>query len=263
MKKSAKPQIFKRARPDLSGESMRGFKRHRNFLALLILGAVVLGMTGYARWIEPSWIEVSRYSLGGSPTMLRVAQLSDLHIRKLGSRELKILEILRHERPDAILITGDSIAENANYSALGEFLSHLQAPLGIWLIRGNWEHWRPSEEETEIYRNAKVNFLDNSSAQLTEGVWLIGVDDEMAGQPDLKLALKDVPRDSFKIGLFHSPAFFDQTKTHFNLALSGHTHGGQIRLPFLPPFWLPEGSGRFVSGWYMNGDSRIYVSGFL
>ena len=178
----------------------------------------------------------------------------------MGYRESKVLKIIQSEQPDAILITGDSIAENANYEALQVFLKNLHAPLGVWLVRGNWEHWRPNENETDAYRLANVKLLDNSAQQLIAGVWLVGVDDGMAGNPDLKKALKNIPKQAFKIGLFHSPAFFDQTDEHFNIALSGHTHGGQVRLPLLPPFWLPEGSGRFIAGWYSRGNSKMYVS---
>ncbi len=153
------------------------------------------------------------------------------------------MAILEREKPDAILISGDSVDANANYRAVGDFLRKMQAPLGIWLVKGNWEHWRPIEKEKELYFEAGVRFLDNSAEKLAENVWVVGVDDESAGSPDLKEAFKGVPKDAFTIGLFHSPAFFDHSSRYFSLALAGHTHGGQVRLPFLPPFWQPEGSG--------------------
>ena len=95
--------------------------------------------------------------------------------------------------------------------------------------------------------------------KLTEKVWIVGLDDEFAGNPDLAATI-DVPNSAFKIGLFHSPSFFEKAFKHFELALAGHTHGGQIRIPFLPPVWLPEGSGNFVAGWYKRGRSQMYVS---
>lgn len=62
------------------------------------------------------------------------------------------------------------------------------------------------------------------------------------------------------IGLFHSPASFDSVAGSWPLALAGHTHGGQIRLPFVKPLWLPEGSGSYVAGWYEGKGSKLYVS---
>jgi len=215
----------------------------------------------YAHWVEPVWVEVSRHFIKADlKNPLRIAHVSDLHIRSTGYREAKILSILEQERPDVVLISGDSVDENANYQAVGDFLGKIRATLGVWLVKGNWEHWRPSEEEIEIYRTAGVRLLNNVAEKLAENVWVVGVDDESSGTPDLEKALKNVPKNAFTIGLFHSPAFFDQSSRHFTLALAGHTHGGQVRLPFLPPLWLPEGSGRFVAGWYGRDNAKMYVS---
>jgi uncharacterized protein len=220
-----------------------------------------LGLFSYAHWVEPRWIEVSYHRFREEKKKsIRIAHVSDLHIRSIGGREANLLAILEREKPDAILISGDSVDENANYRAVGDFLREMRAPLGIWLVKGNWEHWRPNEKEKELYFAAGVRFLDNSAEKLAEDVWVVGVDDESAGSPDLKKAFKGVPKDALTIGLFHSPAFFDHSSQYFNLALAGHTHGGQVRLPFLPPFWQPEGSGGYVAGWYKVGDSKMYVS---
>lgn len=229
----------------------------------LISIALLFGIFAYAHWIEPQWIEVTHHSVTGDVGLnrpIKIAHLSDLHIRSMGHRESKILSIIERERPDAILITGDSIAENSNYEAVSEFLIGLHAPLGVWMVKGNWEHWRPTYQEERFYKSARVRFLLNSSESLAGRVWLIGVDDEYAGTPEMTRAIQGVPRDAFKIGLFHSPAFFEQASESFNLVLAGHTHGGQVRLPFMPPLWLPHGSGSFVEGWYKKGTALMYVS---
>lgn len=226
-----------------------------------IFSIFLLVLFSYAYWLEPVWIEVTHHILPADiKNKLRIAHLTDLHIRSLGYREEKIRIILEKEAPDVILVSGDSISENANYREAGNFLRTLQAPLGVWLVNGNWEHWRPSREESEAFNASGIRLLNNSAEKLTDGVWLVGIDDELAGNPDLKKAFRNVPDNAFKIGLFHSPTFFDRSYSHFNIALAGHTHGGQIRLPFLPPLWLPEGSGRFVAGWYPKGNSKMYVS---
>lgn len=214
----------------------------------------------YARWIEPIWIEVTRHPIKANvDSRIKIAQLSDLHIRELGHRENKILSLLEAEAADAVVITGDAIAENGNYLALKQFLARIRAPRGIWMVNGNWEHWRPSEG-FEIRDLPGVRFLNNSGQKLTTNLWIVGADDELAGQPDLSVALSQAPSHAFKIGLFHSPAFFEQITTEFDLSLAGHTHGGQVRLPFLPPLWLPEGSGPYIAGWYKKDAVKMYVS---
>ena len=140
-----------------------------------------------------------------------------------------------------------------------QVLTRLRAPLGAWAVRGNWENWRPSINERAFYESAGVHFLLNSSAPVG-GLWLVGLDDEASGRPDLDAALRGVPRGAWTLALFHSPTYLDQAAGRCNIALAGHTHGGQVRLPFLGPLWLPRGCGRFVEGWYEERGTRMYVS---
>jgi predicted MPP superfamily phosphohydrolase len=78
--------------------------------------------------------------------------------------------------------------------------------------------------------------------------------------PNLDAALHTVPPCTYVIAAFHAPAFFDTVAGRVPLVLAGHTHGGQVRLPLIPAFWLPRGSGRFLEGWYAERGSRMYVS---
>jgi uncharacterized protein len=215
----------------------------------------------YAFWIEPYWIETTHHKIPAPITStLKIAHLTDIHTYGLGRREKKMLSLLADERPDIIVITGDTVSTSRSYEPAHEVLAQLKAPLGVWLVRGNHEVWYPIKIEREFYESAGVNILVNESRRVREDVWLVGLDDYFAGAPDLEAALKDVPAESFKIGLFHSPAFFDQAAGRLDIVFSGHTHGGQVRLPLVRPFWLPPKSGDYLEGWFERSGSRMYVS---
>jgi predicted MPP superfamily phosphohydrolase len=136
----------------------------------------------------------------------------------------------------------------------------LHAPLGVFAVLGNWEHWQPPAAAREELARSGVTLLTNEGRLIAPGIWLAGVDDALAGNPDPDRALRDAPPGAFRIAIFHSPVAFDDMASRIDLALAGHTHGGQVRAPFLPPLWLPPGSGRFVAGWYESGKARMYVS---
>ena len=227
-------------------------------LLVLVIAAAVDGF-----FIEPYWIEVTHYQVAAPlATPLKIAHLSDLHTQGVGRREQRLLALLDAEQPDLIVITGDTVASGhgGNYAKVRQLLSRLHAPLGVWLVRGNWEIVRPVRNERAYYASLGVNFLLNEARPAREDVWLAGFDDASSGTPNRDAALKSVTPSAYTIALFHSPAYFEQMAGHCPLALAGHTHGGQVRLPLMPVLWLPRGSGRFLSGWYKQNGSRMYVS---
>ncbi len=237
----------------------------RRHIVLLAVAIVVAALALDAFVIEPDNIQVNHYAIHAAvQTPLKIADLSDLHTRGMGRPERKVLAILAREKPDVILITGDSLADPfGKYAACMKVykrLSALNPPLGVWFVHGNWEVIRPVRHEREFYRDAGINLLVNQNHELRPGVWLIGLDDASVGRPDLAEAMQGVPDDAFKIAMFHSPIFFEVIAGKVNLALAGHTHGGQVRIPFVKPTWLPVGSGPYLEGWYEEKNSRMYVN---
>jgi len=223
---------------------------------LSILFITIFSLLSYMLWIEPQWIQVTHHQIEGNlRSPLKIAHITDLHLHKVGSYEEKILDILEKERPDTVCVTGDSIDSKEGYKFLEVFFTKLRAPLGVFVVRGNWENWVPLENEKEFYKKTGVTFLLNESKKIREDVEITGWNDLVANEP-FKLEKKQ--KNVFRIGLFHSPEYFKQASC--DLCLAGHTHGGQIRLPFLPPFWLPKGSGEYISGWYEQIVSKMYVS---
>jgi uncharacterized protein len=238
----------------------------RKFLVFMAVAGLALAIDAF--FIEPNRIEVT-HSWVEAPLArpLTIAHLTDLHTSGLGRRERQLLGLLDSEQPDVIVITGDSLAWGHNaYDHIRPLLSRLHAPLGVWLVRGNWENSYPLRDnypvhdERKFYSQLGIHFLLNEAGPIRPDVWLAGLDDPSNGTPDLDAALRTVPHGVYVIAAFHAPAFFDRIAGRVPLVLAGHTHGGQIRLPFVPVFWLPHGSGRFLEGWYGEQGSKMYVS---
>jgi len=231
-------------------------------LAMLVMLAIGIAVFADALWIEPNWIEVTHYDIAGKVTSpIKIAQLTDLHTNGLGRRELHVIRILDQEKPDIILITGDSLSPwNPSYAEVQEVYERLHAPLGVWFVRGNFENWKLVPHERTFYANAGVHLLLNTGALVRPDLWLAGVDDSFTGKPNPDAALAGAPPDAFKILMFHAPAYFDEVAGRVNLCLAGHTHGGQVRVPFMAPLWMPKGCWPYVSGWYQSGNTKMYVS---
>lgn len=220
---------------------------------------VVLGLHAFV--IEPRWLEVTETRVATRlDRPLVVAHVSDLHADGIGFLERRVLSALRETRPDVIVLTGDVVTDSPDRDGVREVLRAMHAPLGVWAVLGNWEHWRPSGDERAFFRSAGARLLVDESARLRDDVWLVGMDDAMAGGPQPERAFRDVPPGVVTIALFHSPMAFDSTANRFDLAFAGHTHGGQVRLPFVGAWWRPYGSGDYDQGWYRRGRARMYVS---
>jgi uncharacterized protein len=242
--------------PIREGSQRAAARRVLRLFAFLAIIALI-----YSLFIEPNWIQVTHWTIAGNvSTPLKIAHLTDLHSPHLGFREKRLLELLDAEAPDLIVITGDTLSGWGTYRGESEVLKCLHAPLGVWLVRGNWEISYPLKNERRFYANLGVHFLLNQSAEVRDGVWLLGLDDPTFGHANLTAALTDVPPEAYRIALFHSPQFFSVSAGQYDLALAGHSHGGQVRIPFLKPLWLPRGVGPYVEGWFEKNGSRMYVS---
>lgn len=213
----------------------------------------------YAFFLEPQWLEVTHHKIQGRvETPIKIAHLSDLHFGNLFRLEKEVLTEIYKERPDIIMVTGDSYEDLSQLEKMKEFFIQLKAPLGVWSVKGNWENWVPVGDERSFWQALGVNLLLNQKTKVREDIELFGYDDETSGYPDRDLA--NASPDKFRVCLFHSPAFFEKTSSSCSLSLSGHTHGGQIKIPLWGPLWLPQGSYPYLHGWYQLGNSQMYVS---
>ncbi len=244
-----------------------GSKGDKVALAILVCGTA---LALYAFLVEPYWIAVTRLHVPAPVARkLVIAHVADLHTYGLGRREETLLGLLERERPDVIVLSGDHLVDgdlrspplglpdDPSYAMAAPVLRRLSAPLGVYAVRGNWEVARHTPDERGFYAGVGVRLLVNQAAQLVPGVWLAGLDD--AG-PNAEEAAREVPAGAYVVAFFHSPAIFDRVAGRWPLALAGHTHGGQVVIPFWGAPWLPPGSEPYTAGTYLKLESQLHVS---
>ena len=241
--------------------SFRSVQSRMRRIILIAVALAALALACDAFFIEPYRIEVTHHSVTAPiASPLRIALISDVHTRAYGLRERKTVSLLEAEHPDAILIAGDSVGREGDYADVLNFLRRLHAPLGVWLVRGNWEIRSMPPREHQLYASANVHFLLNEARPIRPDVWLLGLDDPSSGSPRPDPALESVPQGAYTIAMFHAPGYFDRISGRVPLVFAGHTHGGQVVIPYVPVFWLPRGSAGFLEGWYKERGSQMYVT---
>ena len=222
-------------------------------------------------WLEKYFIETNEFCLGKATDDdfdLKIIQISDLHLKSLDGQLKRLAKNINEQKPDLILITGDSVDSNLNVPILNQFLSNIDSTIKKFAIPGNWEYWGGVDLENLrlIYAAHNCELLINNSRQITfnsKTISITGIDDYVGGKADIDLALKEFQQSDYHIILNHCPEYGDtifekiKGKIPFDFMLSGHTHGGQINLFGFIPF-KPQGSGKYLKGWYR--DKNIYVS---
>jgi predicted MPP superfamily phosphohydrolase len=191
------------------------------------------------------------------------AQVSDIHLGEISRVQRRMLDELVALHPDLVLVTGDLVDDDVAVGELADLLGGYQPRLGTWAVPGNRDH---KAEAVDPLRQAlaarNAHMLVNQSAQVEDGLWIVGVDDPSDRRDDLRAALRDVPAEAMRILLAHAPNIVERLGgTAFDLILAGHTHGGQVNLPLLQDQWLQDDSARrYPAGLYKVGDSKLYVN---
>jgi hypothetical protein len=267
----------------LISSQMRTAISRRSVLKAGLLGAA--GLALYSGEIARHQIEVSQLDvpLHGLPAAfegMRVAQLSDIHLEEYTEPFFlrRAVERINSLRPDAVFITGDFVSDGplprrfSLYAArqCANILSELQCT-ERYAVLGNHDVVVGPEEIADVLTANGTRVLVNASLPLQRSggrVWLTGVDDPVNGNPDLDLAIpasiRNVPNEPV-ILMCHAPDYADDLLAHpaggaVQLMLSGHTHGGQIRLPIVGALQLPPLGKKYVDGWFRFGELQLYVN---
>lgn len=253
-------------------------RRHRR-LTLRVFGMILILIAALIAWaaIDSRNIDVTRFTVSGAPEAFsgfKIAQISDLHNAEFGTDNQKLIDILKSEAPDAIVITGDLIdARRTNTEIAESFARRCMEIADCYYVPGN--HEARLGGTYDAFESALiadgVNVLRNGSVRIRkemDAIRIIGVDDPAFAKAsdaitNLDAALEALSSDDFTILLAHRPELIDEySKWGIDLVLSGHAHGGQIRLPGIGGLYAP-GQGffpRYTSGNYTVGDTEMIVS---
>lgn len=203
----------------------------------------------------------------GGPA-LRVVHLSDLHVRAFRRRHEALTRVVRELEPDLIAISGDMVVDRKPpFPHLMRLMSGLRAPGGVFACRGNWElrhDMRPATMRGML-KECGAELLVNESRLVETPAGRVsvgGVDDLQRGWPNFGEALEGADEADCSLLLCHEPlgARLLPDDCPVDLMLSGHTHAGQVRIPWLWRLALPEYHGGFYQGLYPTPWGHLYVN---
>ena len=214
--------------------SARRILLSRPAVVLHVLAAGGLACLGYARFIEPTWIEVTVMTVPTpklKDTSFRIVQISDLHCDRKPRNEEAMVRIVNGLRPDIVVATGDYLNDASALPRFKTTLSRLDAPLGAFAVTGNFDvNWWAG---LDLFAETGFRRLRQDTVSVTkesETISISGLGFDRAGAwRDL---LQELPGDRFNIFLYHMPDLIeDVSGSGVDLYLCGHTHGGQVALP--------------------------------
>lgn len=258
--------------PENVAPKHRRFTRRRA-LACLFGGAAACASDAF--WIEPGHLSVTRREIlsPGLPAGLdglRIGVMADFHFKPDQDDPLvdEAVQMLNREAPDLIALPGDFI--DSHPSVLDPLLAHLKclAPRhGVFASMGNHDGWTGAARRIRRgFEKAGIPLLVNHHSRLRirdESLAIAATDHIWLGKPDPSRTLRGIRRETPVIALVHEPDYFDEITRHrpIQLQLSGHTHGGQCRVPIIgyTPAKVKYGE-KYIHGCYERGDSRLFVT---
>lgn len=195
----------------------------------------------------------------------KIIQLSDTHhspFTTLGHIE-RVVKVANRLKPDMFLLTGDYVSHEREYIApVAAVLGGLKAKYGVHACLGNHDHWTDADLVTHLFRGEGINMLVNEGFRFEArggSFWLAGVDDYMVGKTDVPAALRGSFPDEMKLLLAHNPIIFrEAARSGVDLTLSGHTHGGQIKMRSDEKRILPK--RKLKAGLHARRNSQIYIT---
>ena len=246
-------------------------KRHKSkmfrtkswiFVHLLAFVGIICFLYGYL--IEPYWIDVNIIPVQTDKlkqTSFRIIQISDLHCDKKIRNEKKIVEIINRMKPDVVVFTGDAINNPSALPLFKETMKNLKASLAKFAVYGNFEtrHW----SGLDYYSGTGFELLDTRTVVLSKDGEKLSVSGASCEKPqDARGMLENLPAECFNVFIYHYADLIEYAADlHLDLYLCGHTHGGQVALPFYGALiTLSKFGKKYESGMYTVDKTILYVN---
>jgi len=245
------------------------------FLYILIL--IIIALCFYSFLVEPYNIKIKKIPiyLKNLPKSFQgetILQISDTHIKSFGKIEKKVLGLIKKINSDYIVITGDLVDHTTqSIKPCYKFFQKLTGfydSQNIFVIFGNHIHANKHVNNHvlgDALRSLGINLLINENLKIKKRdgfLNIIGVDDPRTGHDDIEKAFKGIHNSDPNIFLSHCLEIKDKITTEdVDIILTGHTHGGQVKIPFIPAFWVPNiYKGKYLSGMYKINSLPIYIN---
>jgi hypothetical protein len=259
-------------------------------LGLAATGGLILPATGArAAVVAANELVITDYRISPSAwpkgQRLTITVIADLHAGgpNMGRERVRqVVDAANELGSDLTVVLGDFFAthrfitERVPHPVWAAELSGLHAPLGVYSILGNHDWWNDISAVRHALDKVRLPVMQNDVVLLGapgQRFWLAGLGDQIAhrlgpnnfkGVDDLPGTLSRIRTNEPVILLAHEPDIFTEVPARVALTIAGHTHGGQIRLPYAPPFWVPSAYGsRFAYGHIVESDRHLIVSGGL
>ena len=248
----------------------------RSFLKLSSAAVLAgLGITIPLLWANNEYenlvIERVQIPIPNLPSALegfRIVQISDIHLYPLTTVELvdQAVQMTNQLQPDLVLLTGDYVWHEVEaIHALMPSLVHLNAKYGVYACLGNHDIWYDVDIVTQAFRDARLPLLVNEGLPISVGdarLYLASLDDGWSGKPDLEAAMSSWTTGDPTVLLMHEPDLANHyaQDPRINLQLSGHSHGGQIRFPWMGALFYPYMSWKYPMGLYQVNNMWLYTN---
>ena len=240
----------------------------QRWLRRIVLAFAGMGLLciAYGYFIEPYWLSVSHVSLtssklprGSQP--IRIVHISDVHSDPKPRLERRLPQAIAAERPDIIVFTGDSLNSPDGLSVFRECLTELAKIAPTFVVKGNWDAWYWNQ--LNLFGETGAHELDGNSLRVEVrgvSIWMTGVGVENEGK--MASAISSAPADAFKVFLYHYPdLIMEAASQKVDLYCAGHTHGGQVALPFYGALITFSKYGKkYEAGLYREAETWLYVN---
>ena len=251
------------------------------FKWLAIIFIILFFIIVYARYIGTLGFITKEYTISSKDIPnefdgLKIVHFSDLHYnRAIDNKKIKeIIKEINLINPDIVVFTGDLIDKDVeltdnDYDELINLFSKIKAKYGKYSVMGNHDYYKDKEKVTVVYNKSDFKYLDNDYdiiySKNNEKIFIGGVNTVSYEQDDIDKTMsyfKDKDDIEYKIILVHEPDISDKIVKNYsvNLILAGHSHNGQIRLPFVGALYTPEHAKKYYDNYYDIDGTSLYIS---